>query len=249
MCAYKVIVVDDDEMAAEALAFELEKKPEFSLDGIARNARQGKKLIAAVRPDLLFLDVEMPEMTGMELLRDIRDSIIWNMKVVFYTAYDKYMIEAIRGSAFDYLLKPFQPQELDQILHRFLQQMQGGQRTGLASMPSSISDTFMVYTPTNDMRVLRTSEIGFFRYSSERKLWEVILSNDPPLTLRRGMTADLIIRNLPRCVQIHQSYIINMDYLMLIKDNRCLLYPPFDRVTELLVSKKFKKELQDRFCL
>ena len=107
----------------------------------------------------------------------------------------------------------------------------------------------MVYTPTNDMRVLRTSEIGFFRYSSERKLWEVILSNDPPLTLRRGMTADLIIRNLPRCVQIHQSYIINMDYLMLIKHNRCLLYPPFDRVTELLVSKKFKKELQDRFCL
>lgn len=107
MCAYKVIVVDDDEMAAEALAFELEKKPEFSLDGIARNARQGKKLIAAVRPDLLFLDVEMPEMTGMELLRDIRDSIIWNMKVVFYTAYDKYMIEAIRESAFDYFAEAF----------------------------------------------------------------------------------------------------------------------------------------------
>ena len=186
---------------------------------------------------------------GMELLRDIRDSIIWNMKVVFYTAYDKYMIEAIRESAFDYLLKPFQPQELELILHRFLLQMQGSQRSGLASMPSSIGDTFMVYTPTNDMRVLRASEIGFFRYSSERKLWEVILSNDPPLTLRRGMTADAIIRNLPRCVQIHQSYIINMDYLMLIKDNRCQLYPPFDRVTELVVSKKFKKELQDRFCL
>ena len=115
MCAYKVIVVDDDEMAAEALAFELEKKPEFSLDGIARNARQGKKLIAAVRPDLLFLDVEMPEMTGMELLRDIRDSIIWNMKVVFYTAYDKYMIEAIRESAFDYLLKPFQPHSASRV--------------------------------------------------------------------------------------------------------------------------------------
>lgn len=249
MCAYKVIVVDDDEMAAEALSFELKKQPDFSFEGIARNARQGKKLIASVRPDLLFLDVEMPEMTGMELLRDIRDSIIWNMKVVFYTAYDKYMIEAIRESAFDYLLKPFQPQELELILHRFLQQMQGSQRSGLASMPSSIGDTFMVYTPTNDMRVLRASEIGFFRYSSERKLWEVILSNDPPLTLRRGMTADAIIRNLPRCVQIHQSYIINMDYLMLIKDNRCQLYPPFDRVTELVVSKKFKKELQDRFCL
>ncbi len=249
MCAYKIIVVDDDEMAAEALAFELKKRPEFSLEGIARNARQGKKLIASVRPDLLFLDVEMPEMTGMELLRDIRDSIVWNMKVVFYTAYDKYMIEAIRESAFDYLLKPFQPQELDVILHRFLEQMQGGQRLGGVPVLSSAGDTFMVYTPTNDMRVLRTSEIGFFRYSSERKLWEVILTNDPPLALRRGMTADAIIHNLPRFVQIHQSYIVNMDYLMLIKDNHCQLYPPFDRVTELIVSKKFKKELQDRFCL
>ncbi len=249
MCAYKIIVVDDDEMAAEALAFELKKRPEFSLEGIARNARQGKKLIASVRPDLLFLDVEMPEMTGMELLRDIRDSIVWNMKVVFYTAYDKYMIEAIRESAFDYLLKPFQPQELDVILHRFLEQMQGGQRLGGVPLLSSAGDTFMVYTPTNDMRVLRTSEIGFFRYSSERKLWEVILTNDPPLALRRGMTADAIIHNLPRFVQIHQSYIVNMDYLMLIKDNHCQLYPPFDRVTELIVSKKFKKELQDRFCL
>ena len=249
MCAYKIIVVDDDEMAAEALAFELKKRPEFSLEGIARNARQGKKLIASVRPDLLFLDVEMPEMTGMELLRDIRDSIVWNMKVVFYTAYDKYMIEAIRESAFDYLLKPFQPQELDVILHRFLEQMQGGQRMGGVPVLSSAGDTFMVYTPTNDMRVLRTSEIGFFRYSSERKLWEVILTNDPPLALRRGMTADAIIHNLPRFVQIHQSYIVNMDYLMLIKDNHCQLYPPFDRVTELIVSKKFKKELQDRFCL
>ena len=49
--------------------------------------------------------------------------------------------------------------------------------------------------------------------------------------------------------QIHQSYIINIDYLMIIKDSKCMLYPPFDKVTELLVSRKYKKELQDRFCL
>lgn len=43
--------------------------------------------------------------------------------------------------------------------------------------------------------------------------------------------------------------IINIDYLMIIKDSKCMLYPPFDKVTELLVSRKYKKELQDRFCL
>lgn len=249
MYTYKVIIVDDDEIAAENLVFELKARPEFSVEGVARNARSAKKLIGKVQPELLFLDVEMPDMTGMELLQDIRDNIVWNMKVVFYTAYDKYMIQAIRESAFDYLLKPFQHQDLEDILKRFLQQIEKGQRYIPAPAPVSVGETFIVYTPTNDMRVLRTSEIGFFRYSSDRKLWEVILNNEPPLTLRRGMTAEQIVRSLPKFIQIHQSYIINIDYLMLIKDNHCLLYPPFDRVTELLISKKYKKELQDRFCL
>lgn len=106
MYTYKVVIVDDDEIAADNLALELKAKPEFSVEGVARNARLAKRLIDKVHPELLFLDVEMPDMTGMELLQDIRDSIVWNMRVVFYTAYDKYMIQAIRESAFDYLLKP-----------------------------------------------------------------------------------------------------------------------------------------------
>ena len=207
MDKYKVAIVDDDEVALENLSFELGKDARFFLKGTARNGKQGKKLIAKVQPDLLFLDVELPDMTGMELLQEIRDSVSWNMRIVFYTAYDKYMIQAIREAAFDYLLKPF------------------------------------------DMRALRPAEIGFFRYCSERKQWEVILNNQPPLVLRRGMTAEQITQYSSSFVQIHQSYIINIDYLMIIKDSKCMLYPPFDKVTELLVSRKYKKELQDRFCL
>ena len=92
------------------------------------------------------------------------------------------------------------------------------------------------------MRALRPAEIGFFRYCSERKQWEVILNNQPPLVLRRGMTAEQITQYSSSFVQIHQSYIINIDYLMIIKDSKCMLYPPFDKVTELLVSRKYKKE-------
>ena len=51
----------------------------------------------------------------------------------------------------------------------------------------------------------------------------------------------------PCFVQIHQSYIININYLIMIKENRCVMYPPFEKITELIVSKKFKKTLQDSF--
>lgn len=247
---FRVVIVDDDDVSLENLDFSLRKDTRFLVEGVARNGKQGKKVITKVRPDLLFLDVEMPDMTGMELLQDIRDSISWNMKVVFYTAYDKYMIQAIRESAFDYLLKPFEEQDLQDILERFVRQKEADSRiVPYAGTPLHAGQTFIVFTPTNDMRALRPAEIGFFRYCSERKQWEVILSQQPPLVLRRGMTAEQIIQYSPCFVQIHQSYIINIDYLMIIKDSKCLLYPPFDKVDELLVSKKYKKELQDRFCL
>lgn len=247
---FRVVIVDDDDVSLENLDFSLRKDTRFQVEGVARNGKQGKKVITKVRPDLLFLDVEMPDMTGMELLQDIRDSISWNMKVVFYTAYDKYMIQAIRESAFDYLLKPFEEQDLQDILERFVRQKEADSRiVPYAGTPLHAGQTFIVFTPTNDMRALRPAEIGFFRYCSERKQWEVILSQQPPLVLRRGMTAEQIIQYSPCFVQIHQSYIINIDYLMIIKDSKWLLYPPFDKVDELLVSKKYKKELQDRFCL
>lgn len=250
MDKYKVVIVDDDEVSLENLSFELQKDIRFSLQGTARNGKKGRKLIAKVQPDLLFLDVEMPDMTGLELLQEIRDCVAWNMRVVFYTAYDKYMIQAIREAAFDYLLKPFEEQDLKDILSRFVKSAETGQRVLLpAGSPAHTGQTFIVFTPTNDMRALRPGEIGFFRYCSDRKQWEVILNNQPPLALRRGMTAEQITLYSPCFVQIHQSYIINIDYLMLIRDNKCVLYPPFDKVTELLVSKKYKKELQNRFCL
>ena len=118
MDKYKVVIVDDDDVALENLSFELWKDARFSLEGTARNGRKGKKLIMKVQPDLLFLDVEMPDMTGLELLQEIRDYVSWNMKVVFYTAYDKYMIQANREAAFDYLLKPFRFEDLEECIRK-----------------------------------------------------------------------------------------------------------------------------------
>lgn len=250
MDRFKVAIVDDDELSLDNLKFGLQKYDILHLEGTARNGASGKKLIAKVHPDLLFLDVELPDMRGMDLLDSIRESLTWNMKVVFYTAYNKYMMSAIRQSAFDYLLKPFEEDDLALIISRFVERIELERK--VVSIPGGLvssGQTFMVFTPTNDMRALRPAEIGYFRYCSERKQWEAVLSGQAPLPLKKSTTAEQIIKYAPCFVQIHQSFIINIDYLMIIKDGKCVLYPPFDNITELMVSKKFKKELQDRYCL
>ena len=103
---YKILIIDDDEYSADNLCLELKRYGQLVVEGIARNGSNGKKMIDKLRPDILFLDVELPDMKGIELLEQINSCVTWNMQVIFYTAYDKYMINAIRESAFDYLLKP-----------------------------------------------------------------------------------------------------------------------------------------------
>ena len=88
---YRVVIIDDDEFSADNLCLELKKYNRLSIDGMARNGANGRKLLEKVHPDLLFLDVELPDMKGMELLEQLRGAITWNMQIVFYTAYDKYM--------------------------------------------------------------------------------------------------------------------------------------------------------------
>lgn len=118
---YKIVIIDDDELAVDNLSFELKAFSNFRIEGSAKNAAGGRKLIFKTMPDLVFLDVELPDMQGSELLHLIRNEITWNMQIIFYTAYNKYMLDAIRGAAFDYLLKPIDKNELAKMLKRFVE--------------------------------------------------------------------------------------------------------------------------------
>ena len=80
---YKVVIADDERTAIDALRRELGAYQEFEIKGTASNGAKGKKMIMELRPDLLFLDVELPDVLGLNLLSEIRDEVLWDMKVVF----------------------------------------------------------------------------------------------------------------------------------------------------------------------
>lgn len=250
---YKVAIIDDERTAIDALRRELKAYGEFEIDGVAGNAAKGKKMIMELHPDLLFLDVELPDMLGLNLLSEIRDDILWDMKVVFYTSYDKYLLQALRESAFDFLLKPFESDELKIIIDRYRKAVPASDTpsspTAFAASVSALMpqhDMFMVSTVTG-FKLLRLEEIGFFEYLKDKRQWQVVLFNQTRLNLKRTTKAEDIIKYSQAFVQISQSAIINVNYLAMIDGKCCQLYPPFHDKSDLVISRNFLKELQERF--
>ena len=248
----KVVIIDDDYTATEDLKKGLAVYSDMLIKGTAVNGAKGRKMIMEQRPDLLFLDIELPDMLGIRLLSDMRDEVVWDMKVVFYTAYDKYLLQALRESAFDYLLKPFATEELDGIIERYRKAMVTHQVT--PSFSASIAallpqrDTFMISSVTG-FKLLRIEEIGFFEYSKDKRQWQGNLFNQTKLSLKKNTKAEDIINYSVSFVQISQSVIINVAYLAVINGKQCQLYPPFSERKDLCISRGFLKELQERFYL
>ena len=115
----KVLLIDDEERATDALRLMIEKTiPEIQQVLVCNDSRKAADIIHAYKPGLVFLDIQMPHLNGFEVLEKMPNK---NFKIIFTTAYNEYAIQAIRFSAFDYLLKPIDIEELQFSVKRFLE--------------------------------------------------------------------------------------------------------------------------------
>ncbi len=240
------MIIDDDHIAVAELVKALGKHPEFQVVATCHNAGEGKQRLFEKRPKLLFLDVELPDMQGMALLNSIKEEIDWDLRVVFYSMHSKYILNAMRESAFDYLLKPFEQQELDGIIERYHKESATPLATSdtKPTSKSILKDSFLAATATG-YQMIRLDDIGFFARKGLRRQWSAMLSDGDELFLRRGTTAKLILSYSPLFVQTDQSHIINVKYLAMISDGNCRLFPPFDFADDLKISQSQMRKLQE----
>ncbi len=112
------LVVDDEQLAREELAFLLEDFPEVEVLESASNGLEAVKLIEQLEPDLVFLDVQMPGLDGLGVIRQLREKAGLLPHFVLTTAYDHYALEAFRLEALDYLLKPVEKERLAETISR-----------------------------------------------------------------------------------------------------------------------------------
>ena len=132
----RTLIVDDELLARERLRQLLLQEPEIEIVGECSNGREAVGAIKEKRPDLIFLDVQMPELDGFRVLQEIGPGPM--PVIVFVTAHDKFALRAFEFHAVDYLLKPFDRSRFQAALHRALDQVKQSQGGALDQRLSNL---------------------------------------------------------------------------------------------------------------
>lgn len=249
---YTVGIIDDDVASALRLTDSLAEIDRIGKVLSAYNPKDGRDLVLKFQPQLLFLDIEMPGMNGIDFLKSIKNLVAWPMQVVFYTAYNQYMLEAIRESAFDYLLKPYLETEFLVVINRFLCTIDLKKKEPLSlqeAFPKLERDrSCFLITTVRGYRSLKIDDVGYFEYNNERKHWYAFLEQES-IQLKRKTSADDITQLAPEFTQINQQQIVNIRYLKAIEGKKCILFEPFHEHASLAISRFFFNDVQDRFFI
>lgn len=117
----------------------------------------------------------------------------------------------------------------------------------LTDIAKDQNNIFLSDTMTGNLQLIRLEHIGYFQYNTQSRQWEAILCNKHILKLKRHTNAQQILSYHPNLVQINQSCILNISYLVLIKWNKCMLLPPFENAEPLQINTPFMKKLKEKF--
>jgi two-component system LytT family response regulator len=229
------VIVDDEPLARSNLAVLLRLDPKIEIVGECGSGVDAPALIRSAKPDLVFLDVQMPECDGFDVLELLGNDV--PPAIVFVTAYDQYALRAFEAGALDYLLKPFDNARFDLALDRAKQKIKLGK-----DLPRKLDR--LVIKSAGRVSFLRTSEIDW------------IEAADYYACLHVGQRTHMLRRSISELEQdldpaifcrIHRSTIVNLDRIHGLKLNEDGEYEVLlENGTKLRLSRSYRKQLQSR---
>jgi two-component system LytT family response regulator len=232
----KTILVDDEQQAVKLLEEMAWTIPGISVMATYTDPVKALLEIRDLRPDLVFLDVQMPRMSGFELLRGIRNAGL-QPSVIFITAYDQYAMEAIHQEAFDYLMKPVSPQELSDSVSRLIARQESRESLpAIDRLLSGISVPKLRFADRNGIYFFAPDEILYVE--AEGNYSKMYLKTRQHMVTRKiGEMVEILVQH--GFMRISRSYIINPVYLSRIDRKRCVCFlEQGDQVTELPVAEE-----------
>jgi len=224
---FKVLIIDDEAPARMLIRDYLQAYHQLSVVAECSNGFEGVIQIQHDRPDLIFLDVQMPKLSGFEMLELIEQPPL----IIFSTAFDQYAIRAFELNAADYLLKPYSKERFDQAVQRALDQLSKDHKpTGNLSRISASAlpegeylDRFVVRSGTK-IKVIPAVQIEYFEAEDD-----YVMIHTPEGRFMKQMTMGYVEEHLdPReFVRIHRSCVVQLSFITQLE--------PYDRDTRVVV--------------
>lgn len=236
----KALIVDDEPFAREELRELLHEADDVEVVGEAGHAVEALAAIARLHPDVVFLDIQMPQISGLDMLAMLDHESM--PTIVFLTAYDEYAVRAFEEHAFDYLLKPLDPQRLAKTLAR-LRREKGGQ--DLAPLQQAAPLRHVPCSGHNRIVLLRVSEIEY----ATSKLSGVYVADTDGEERFTELTLRTLEERAP-LIRCHRQYLVNPDAIAEIELGEAGLAEILTRSGKRLpVSRRYLRELKEKLGL
>jgi two-component system LytT family response regulator len=241
-----VLIVDDEPEARDLLTIILDRMEGIEITAAAEGVDDAYSKILKKKPDLILLDIQMPKKDGFELVK-MTNSLKMDIGYIFVTAYDHYALKALRSSAFDYLLKPADPDELEKAIRRFRSETKKGSiRDQLQQLLTDLGNRSRLKIRTRTgFIIIDPDEITHCRAGGNYTDVHLCSGRTETITNNLGN----FMESLPRgsFFRISRSVMINLKYLSQV-DNRSGTCRLKDSTPVLLkVARNHRKELE-RIC-
>src|SRR5690554_855161 len=205
----RTLLIDDERLARKELKNLLADFEQVEIIGECQNADEAKEMIETLNPDLIFLDIQMPGKSGFDLLEELE----YVPKVIFVTAYDEYAIKAFEVNAFDYLLKPVEPQRLESSLDRIEKEIEEEEATlhttGASRKVLNQSDQIFLKDGERCWLV-KLSDVRLFE--SEGNYVRVYFNQSKPLVLKSLNNLEDRL-NPVEFFRVNRKYIVNLKWI------------------------------------
>lgn len=249
---FRTIIIDDDRSDVEELAKRLSQYPQIRGAGYYYNAVDGLAAVLRDKPDVVFLDIEMPGMTGLEFMERLDAKSRHHCHIVVYTAYVNHAVESFRHKALDVLLKPIDKADLDKVMTHLIIEANKSKRPTERFGDDMLEEEkhLLMYMNKSDFQVVKLCDICLFLYEEKTKRWQTYARDGNKVysfTLKHNVYSKHLLALSPSLVQVHKKYIVNVAYLMMLKDNECVFFAPFKSIKGVMVSENYKKKLVEKF--
>jgi two-component system response regulator LytT len=255
----RVLVVDDEQLAREELCFQLNLAGDVDIVGQATNGPEALTAADELDPDVVFLDVQMPGLTGFEVARSLLERTDEAPVVVFVTAYDQHALEAFEVNAVDYLLKPVDPGRLQEALARVRRRMGAGRSEGEPRLSNEqVEQIVKMMAGRHSRREQVAVKVGerFWLVQAEEIIYASLA--DESITIVTGQVAgtsnyrtldDLQARLDPETFwRVHRSHLVNINKIKEIVpwfSRNYILRMKDAKSTEIPVSRSQTKRLRE----